>query len=273
MEKYVARLLKGKLGPVRRSQRQLARPVSAAEAAGAEEGVVVPSGSDGEPPEFADEKRLTVRDEAGQLLPVDRRFMGLSGALWSQPRSVTLIAENDPAAGNAPCQMLLIKRKALHELFKSPQVAKFLREQLRKFVGMTLPELLANNRLFRDMFYVDDIQDWDRLVAYLRGQLPVGSTNDALLQQMISLFEEDFKSWLSVAPSTLNDADRARIVAALNEVLANRSFQPSDPSLAVFAEPAREEAMRLLERRGPRRPLARLAGSIGSCWRPHWRRR
>ncbi len=249
LEKYVARVLKGKLGPVRRSERQLARPVSAAEAASASEEGGSPTASAGEPPEFADEKRLTVRDEAGQPLPVDRRFMGLSGALWSQPRSVTLIAEDDPAAGNAPCQMLLIKRKALHELFKSPQGEKFLREQLRKFVGLTLPELLANNQLFRDMLYVDDVQDWERLVAYLRGQLADGSASDVLRQHMTSLFEEDFESWLSAPTTTVNDADRARIVAALNQVLANRSFQPNNPPLSVFSEPAREEALRLLERR------------------------
>jgi Fe-S-cluster-containing hydrogenase component 2/CRP-like cAMP-binding protein len=226
----------------------LARPVTAAEAGGTSENGAPRAGAP-EAPEFADEKRLTVRDDAGQLLPVDRRFMGLSGALWSQPRSVTLIAEDDPAAANAPCQMLLIKRKALHELFKSPPGEKFLREQLRKFVGMTLPELLANNRLFRDLLYVDDVQDWERLIAYLRGQVADGSSSDVLRQHMTSLFEEEFKSWLSSTPATLHDADRVRIVAALNTVLANRLFQPTEPPPALFPEPAREEALRLLERR------------------------
>ena len=250
LEKYVARVLHGRLGSVHRSERQLARPVSAAQAAGALEDGAGSDPATGESPEFANEKRLTVRDDAGQPLPVDRRFMGLSGALWSPPRSVKQIAEYDPAAGNAPCQMLLIKRKALHELFKSPTGDVFRRAQLRNFVGHTLPVLLANNRLFRDMLYVDDVQDWERLIAYLRGQFKDGSPADALRQQMNSLLDQEFKIWLDLAPATaLHDADRARIVAALNSVLAKPLFQPNEPPLSIFPEPAREEARQLLERR------------------------
>jgi len=182
------------------------------------------------------------------------RWTGVSwafrGALWSRPRSVTLIAEDDPAAGNAPCQMLLIKRKALHELFKSPQGEKFLREQLRKFVALTLPELLANNRFFHEMLYVEDVQDWDRLFAYLRGQRTDDSPGDALRQKMKALFDDDSKNWLDLtAPAAPNNADRERAIAALNKVLADPLLLPSDPSLSLFPESVRGEAGKLLEQR------------------------
>jgi Fe-S-cluster-containing hydrogenase component 2/CRP-like cAMP-binding protein len=249
LEKLVSRVLRGKLGFVRRSERQLGRPVSAVDNAASENGTA-PGKDAPEPAEFANEKRLTIRDENGQLLPVDRRFMGLSGALWSRPRSVTLIAEDDPAANNAPCQMLLIKRKALHELFKSPQGEKFLKEQLRKFVGLTLPELLANNRFFHEMLYVEDVHDWDRLLTFLRGQQSDSSAADALRQKLRSLLDDDFKSWLELAPLTApNDAERVRAVAALNKVLADRLLLPSQPSLELFQEAARDEALKLLDRR------------------------
>ena len=176
--------------------------------------------------------------------------MGLSGALWNRPRSVTLIAENDPAAENAPCQMLLIKRKALTELFKSPKGEEFLREQLRGFIKLTLPEVLANNRLFRDLLYVDDVGDWDRLFAYLRGQFADSSPAGVLRQQVISSFDEEFKGWLeSAAPTELREVDRTRIVAALNGLIVKPLFQLDEPALSIFPEPVREEAEKLLKRR------------------------
>ena len=249
LEKYVARVLQGKLGLVHRSERQLGRPALVATTTGA---TADESAADlaGEPAEFANEKRLTIRDESGNRLPVDRRFMGLSGALWNRPRSATLIAENDTADRNAPCQMLLIKRKALTELFKSPKGEEFLREQLRGFIKLTLPELLANNRLFRDLLYVDDVRDWSRLHAYLRGQFADGSTAGGLRQQVVSALDAEFKNWLAAAAATeLHEVDRTRIVAALNGVIAKPIFQLDELALSIFPESMREETEKLLDHR------------------------
>jgi Fe-S-cluster-containing hydrogenase component 2 len=249
LEKYVARVLRGKLGPVPRSERRLARPASAAKAAGALDSGVASSNGSAQADEFANEVCLTVRDEAGQLLPVDRRFMGLSGALWNQPRSVTLIAEDDPAAGNAPCVMLLIKRKALQEMFKSPQGEEFLREQLRKFLRLTLPELLANNRLFRDLIYIEDVHDWDRLIGYLCDEAAGNSPHDVMRRQIAGSLSEEFKTWLSAGPSMpLHAADQARVIAALNDVLEEGHRNWELPPPVSFPEAAREEAQKLIER-------------------------
>ena len=249
LEKYVARVLEGKLGSIHRSERQLGRPVLTAEKKGPME-----NGADSDLPDesaaFANEKRLTIRDEAGNPLPVDRRFLGLGGALWNRPRSVTLIAENDPADGNLPCQMLLIKRKALTELFDSTQGKEFLREQLRGFIKLTLPELLANNRLFRDLLYVDDVGDWNQLYAYLRGQFADSSPAGVLRQQIISLLDEKFQSWLeSTTPAALHAVDKTRIVAALNGVIAKSLLPLVESALSIFAEPEREDFEKFLKRR------------------------
>jgi Fe-S-cluster-containing hydrogenase component 2/CRP-like cAMP-binding protein len=250
-EQYLSRILQSRLRTlesVNRSERKLGDPASAATA-------VRPPGASGQPvqessasAEFAREALLSVRDKTGQKLPIDRRFMGLSGALWNRPRSVTLIAENDPADKNAPCVMLLIKRKALQDLFKSPEGKNFLKDQLQKFLEQTLPELLANNRLFADLFYSDDIQDWGRLLEGLRNPAAADPLAAQLANQLIAPSAE-FRAWLDSEPALpLHEADQARAVAALNWMLTDGGLRVGPAHVREFPGRVRAEAEALLER-------------------------
>jgi Fe-S-cluster-containing hydrogenase component 2 len=158
-------------------------------------------------------------------LPLSERILGVTGALWNQPRSVTLLAQNDPddpEEPNAPCRMLLIKRKALTVLFgvaeggPAPLRAQLkaageplLKKKLSEFVAVALPDILANNRLFRDLLYVEDVLDWDRLLTCLR-------------RRVADLLDGELRVWLARLPSPAEDADRQRIVSGVNDLLADR---------------------------------------------------
>ncbi len=250
-EQYLSRILQSRLGileSVYRSERKLGDPASAAMAArspGAGNQGVPESGVSAE---AAKETLHSVRDGTGNKLPIDRRFMGLSGALWNRPRSVTLIAENDPADENAPCVMLLIKRKALQDLFKSPEGKTFLHDQLHKFLEQTLPELLANNHLFADLFYSNDVQDWGRLLEGLRTPTEASPLAAKFAGQLMAPSAE-FKTWLDSNPALpLHEADQARTVAALNWMLTEGGLTVSPIQVRDFPEGKRVEAEALLER-------------------------
>src|SRR5262245_28813097 len=107
----------------------------------------------------------------GQLLPVGDRFVGVTGAVWNQKRSVSLIASPDSPE---PCEMLLIKRKALMDIIAA--APEFYQKKLDEFIDQTLPDLLADNRLFRESLYLEDVpeQKWLRQLALLQGKTPGG---------------------------------------------------------------------------------------------------
>lgn len=140
---HVARSLYDRMTPVRRLERDLSDPNAA---------LVASEGRPATPPVAI----ITIRDAANNVKPLEDRFMGITGTLWNQPRSVTLIADDDPDDGGKPCVMLLIKRKALEEIIKrSP---RFYEQKMAEFMRSTLPALLAKNRLFRDRLFVAMIQ-------------------------------------------------------------------------------------------------------------------
>jgi Fe-S-cluster-containing hydrogenase component 2/CRP-like cAMP-binding protein len=140
------------------------------------------------------------KDANGQLLPVGDRFVGVTGAVWNQKRSVSLIAS--PVAAE-PCEMLLIKRKALMDIIAA--APEFYQKKLDEFIDQTLPELLAENRLFREALYLEDVpeQKWPRQLALLQGRTPAGMTppiqrlrdvlGPALCQQIDAMNVEDIK--------------------------------------------------------------------------------
>lgn len=73
-----------------------------------------------------------------------KRFMGVTGATWNQPRSATLVADPDEAIG--PCEMILMNRKAL--LLIAEQSAEFQKKRDSDFNEQILPALLEKNHLF-----------------------------------------------------------------------------------------------------------------------------
>jgi hypothetical protein len=149
---------------------------------------------------------------------------------------VTLVAEND---GDTRCQVLLITRKALQEIFKKLRDGeKYLKQLRRNFVKTGLAELLANNRLFRDRVLGQDVADWAAVADFLAGQGGPGEPFRAAARARLSTLP---------APSP-TDADKSRISSALNKVLADGAPPALNP--VVFPEALRDEAGRLLARLG-----------------------
>src|SRR5581483_9047963 len=181
LRRHIAGVLHGRMPPVRRAERILSNPVAAVvprEVPGGEAAV--------------QEKVIRIRDGQGQVLPVEDRFMAITSTLWNQPRSVTLVADNDPAAGGKPCVLLLIKRKALEEIIKkSPG---FYQRKMGDFVATSLPDVLARSRLFRDRLFVQDVRDWDALLGALQGK-----AGGPLLQRIRVRLDESLMRWLKTA--------------------------------------------------------------------------
>jgi Fe-S-cluster-containing hydrogenase component 2 len=225
---------------IHRSDRDLARPTAGI---GRDGGLATLTTGDAE----TAEKVITGRDAAGNILPVFRRFMGITGTLWHQPRSVTLIADNDPLDGNAPCEMLLIKRKALLVLLETEAGKQFLNGKLREFVATSLPEILAGNRLFQDRIVAEDVVDWTKLLELLRGTPTTDKHTNAARQSFSASLVSDFKNWLQGrAATTLKPADETRILSNLNRLLSKPDLLPPALSVQFFPDEIQDEAARLL---------------------------
>jgi CRP-like cAMP-binding protein len=174
-------------------------------------------------PEGTPERLISTRDEYGDPLPVEERFLGIASALWNQVRSATLVADNDTDDGDKPCVLLLIKRKALEDIVKKSP--KFYERQMIDFIDRTLPDILARNRLFRDRLFVDDVRDWPALVDALRGK-----RSASLLQPLRVRLDAKLTGWLRDADADqLDGAERAFVVEELNRVLTERDLFPLGP--------------------------------------------
>ncbi|MEI7688515.1 MAG: Ig domain-containing protein, partial [Planctomycetota bacterium] len=148
VRRHIAAVFRGQSLRADRPEREVSRPTQAAKVEDAAEG-------------FA----ISTRDAAGNELPIEDRFMGITGTLWNQGRSVTLAAAND---GEEKCRMLLIKRKAFQEIIK--KCPAFYERKMVEFVNNTLPTILSKNRLFRERVFASDVRDWGKLLRGLQGQ-------------------------------------------------------------------------------------------------------
>jgi Fe-S-cluster-containing hydrogenase component 2 len=213
-------------------------------------GAPIPLGSASQHVDHGFITALSTTDASGQELPVFERFMGITSALWNLPRSVTLVATSD--GQGKPCEFLLVKREVLKEISeKSPEV-----EQLvtRKFLEQQLPQILAENRLFRDTFSPDDVTDWPRFLEVLRGDVKPPSIAVAQILQGLS---PEFHGWLASADDRTNPLAepipqrvKYRALGALNGVLKRRNLY--DPG--AWPERLSEEARELLERQAMKLP-------------------
>ncbi|MDP7249459.1 MAG: cyclic nucleotide-binding domain-containing protein [Planctomycetota bacterium] len=88
-------------------------------------------------------KLLSTVDQAKRPRPLIERLMGLTSALWNTPRSVTLAADPEESV---PCEMLLIKRKALFEI--DEQSKEFREHRIQNFLSDKLPNFLRKNPFF-----------------------------------------------------------------------------------------------------------------------------
>lgn len=203
---HVARTLQGRLPPVRRAERELSNPREAV--ARDAEGTA------------ATEKVLGIRDANGELLAVEQRFLGLPGTLWNQPRSVSLLADNDPV-GNQPCTMLLIKRKALEDLIK--KAPAFVEDRMQDFVQTVLPDILTRNRFFQNRLFAGDVRDWATLLDALGGRAPGPAPSG--LRRLREALDPALMRWLPGARADhLDGPDRDHIIERLNEALSRRDL-------------------------------------------------
>ncbi|MCI0681451.1 MAG: cyclic nucleotide-binding domain-containing protein [Gemmataceae bacterium] len=223
---HVARALHGRMPPVHRLERELSNPSSA---------FVAAAGQAAATPRAA----ITIRDAANNIKPLEDRFMGITGTLWNQPRSATLVADDDPDDGGKPCVMLLIKRKALEEIIKKSP--RFYERELAEFVRSTLPSVLARNRLFRDRVFVEDVLDWPRLLAALRD--PGAGWPARLGKRLVKALP-----WLLKEPAErLDFAEKTHIVEHLNGALTRRRLLAAADERATSA--LDDESRQALQRR------------------------
>lgn len=144
--------------------------------------------------------------------------MGVTSALLNQPRSFTLVA-GFGAGHEGPCEFYLIPRRFLAEMYNHSE--DFRRIHLRRFVVDELPSLLAENRLFRNTFYVSDIAERAGLVAQLQG---VGGQDD-VSQPLRACLEDSGRLWLeALSPADLADTDLGQLVSELNTLLKRKDL-------------------------------------------------
>jgi Fe-S-cluster-containing hydrogenase component 2/CRP-like cAMP-binding protein len=161
---------------------------------------------------------ITVRDRKGNERPIEDRFMGITGALWNQNRSVTLVADND---GDDKCRMLLIKRKAFQEIIK--KAPAFYEKKMIEFVDQTLPTILAKNRLFRDRFFYSEV-NWAELLLGLKLKSPTARL-PRFLRAFLAKLSPDLKAWLGTATAdVLQDEDKVALLKQINLNLARRDM-------------------------------------------------
>jgi Fe-S-cluster-containing hydrogenase component 2/CRP-like cAMP-binding protein len=220
LRRHVAAVLYGRMSKVRRVERELSHP----------------AGLSGEPSTTSSptpsDRLLTIRDDAGQDKPLEDRFLAITSTLWNQPRGVTLVANIDRAAGDKPCELLLIKRKALEEIIK--RNPGFYQRKMADFVATALPDVLARNHLFRARLFIEDVRDWDALLSALQDK-----TANAALRRLRERLDKNLTRWLGTATALrLDQPEKSQIIEKINQVLTLRELALADawPGVAVGVE-------------------------------------
>lgn len=168
-----------------------------------------------------------------QDVPTDLpgRLLGFTSVFWKQPRAATLLAVDDE--NHNPCQMVLVKRILLRDclLFADEGQKEFTQLYKTKVVDFFkrgLPQLLARNRLFRPLFYVEEVQDWAKLLqAFAPGNKSVPPAQRRVRDQLPRKVRDWLGSLLATPSETavpgpapaLSEPDQYRAVSALNDLL------------------------------------------------------
>jgi Fe-S-cluster-containing dehydrogenase component len=152
-----------------------------------------------------------------------KRVLGMTGALWNLPRSVTLLAGRHDG-DTEPCVLLLVKRYFLQkELI--PKAPAFYKATLTDFLQIVLPDRLADSRLFRPTLYVEDIPEeaWPTLLALLQGSQ--ASPLSGAAARIRAALDESLRDWLeTLTPDRLGPTGRHRIVEGLNTVFKKKDL-------------------------------------------------
>jgi electron transport protein HydN len=161
------------------------------------------------------------RTSDGKLLPAVHRFIGVTGALWNDPRRYTLVAQNDrrsygpdKPAVDRPCTLLLIKRRAL--LLIAQYSALFRQQRMQFFLKHELAAQLVQNRIFANTLYPSDVRDWTDLVTALQH-----GTHPAV-KRIRNSFDAEFRNWLGrLDPVSLTESQKHELLRNLNACLRN----------------------------------------------------
>jgi Fe-S-cluster-containing dehydrogenase component len=257
---WLVPLLRGRLGPVRRPERELAN-------------VTVESTT----PQIGS----VTADQAEPITPITggHQFLGVTRAILNQPWGASLIA------GEQGCEALLIRRVALIDLIADSRVpdrkpaalkghgqaankrlgefceSPFFRRHSTNYLRDNLPPLLAQNRFFRDLLYDSEV-NWPALIAALRSPPSGGVAGtvaaalrahpryrreanwlsgwlaqlEGALTKRVSLQVTLTHGTLALEAQRLPTWDRARVLVMLNAVLSDLGWghsigiQPADTS-------------------------------------------
>lgn len=191
-----------------------------------------------------DDNFIKRTDFNGTERPFFERMMGVTSALLNQPRSYTLVA-GFGAGQHHTCELYLIPRRILAELYKvSPA---FREKHLQRFVKDELPRLLAENRLFRNTLYVEDILDPKELLSQLKGSgdLSESAASEHPLydgkklqraeasKRLRACLGTPCRDWLkTLSPDTFNESHLAQLVSELNTLLKHADlFDKPNPDV------------------------------------------
>ncbi len=147
-----------------------------------------------------------------------RRVMGVATVLWKQPRNVTLTA--DDKDGKA-CQIVLIKRKLFVDClqYEDPRTklpSPLYKSKIEDFLKESLPGLLERNRLFRPLFYTEEVENWQQLAR----ALTLNPSSDTKVARVRERLSQPTRKWLGeLKDSDLSDDEKYRLVSTLNDLL------------------------------------------------------
>jgi Fe-S-cluster-containing dehydrogenase component/CRP-like cAMP-binding protein len=146
------------------------------------------------------------------------RLMGVTSVDWKQPRTATVIADDDPQG--RPCRMVLIKRILLECLLFADRDrtnrSPLYQGKLEDFYAQSLPALLMRNRFFRPLFYVEEVRDWTSLLNCLA---PAKGGQSRPLRRVQAILPDAVPKRLGDLRPPLADADKYRLVSDLNDLL------------------------------------------------------
>ena len=221
---WLARRLRGRLGTVRRPERELAD-----------------ADKKGRPFAGGTTTDTAAGDDANQVtaIPGTPQFIGVTRVILNQPWPRSL------RAGPSGCEVLLIRRVALIDLIApvktplrkekalmggGPQAherlsefcsTEFFRERSREYLAENLTRLLTANRLFRDLLSDGQI-DWKNTLAALRKppEAGIGPKAAAALRRHRKFTRRE-TDWLATLTDEPAPADKDRLRVLLNGVVGD----------------------------------------------------
>jgi Fe-S-cluster-containing hydrogenase component 2 len=176
-----------------------------------------------------------------QLSSPTLRFFGVTETIWNEPHPFTILADKDPT-DQRPCQVLLVSRRALQQIIRA--CPGFYQAQIADFLAQVLPRRLADNDLFCNSLYAEDLSDaaWSLLLGQMREGDP-----DPAMRRVREMIGRDSLHWLSaLSPGKPLPNSQQQIVDILNGILERRDLYVPD----TWPEAALDDLAKALLRKG-----------------------